>query len=267
MTLSRQNRARRAPAYLVRHALALGLFSLAVPASAQELPPAPIAEKAPAPAQTAPPKQWLRDGGKPARKAAEPVAPAPSSGSNIRIASLFALVAVLAGVALFLKRRRRGALRAVSSELAVITAARVGTKADVVIVDVSGRRLLLGVTEAQVTRLAWLDGEPDEEAGELERPAVPGPGAALAVRRAAVSAPARHAAQPARSFRETLLGALGRPTVQEDAAVSIAAATEDVVTRTARAPRAPVAAPAGAPAMVDVEGQARGLVLRLQKRV
>lgn len=228
--------------------------------------PAPVV--APVAPKATPAKSWLRDSGKQTEtKSAEAPPAAPGSGSSLRIASLFALVAVLAGGAIFLKRRRKGALRAVSSELSVITAARVGSKADVVVVDISGRRLLLGVTEAQVTRLCWLDGDPDSEEPVEFR------ASAASLTSAVGRAPAQtghkpagvaRAGAPARSFRETLLGALGQKPAAEDAAVAIAAATEDVVTRT---PRAPVAAPAGAPEMVDVEGQARGLVLRLQKRV
>jgi hypothetical protein len=66
-----------------------------------------------------------------------------------------------------------------------------------------------------------------------------------------------------------LLGALGQTQNQKpavatsnDAAVAIAESMQDVVMRSPR-----VAVPAEAPSsMVDVEGQAKGLVLRLQKR-
>jgi flagellar biogenesis protein FliO len=152
----------------------------------------------------------------------------------------------------------------------VVTAAKVGTKADVVVVSIGGRRLLLGVTEAQVSRLAWLDGEPDPEEFEGLEPYVPMKPAVAAAPRSPVAAPSatrvasrERSAPGTRGFRDALRTALGRSSSVEDPAVAIAAATEDVVLRS---PPARVAAPAGAPEMVDVEGQARGLVLRLQKR-
>jgi hypothetical protein len=69
-----------------------------------------------------------------------------------------------------------------------------------------------------------------------------------------------------------LRGALAQPapkTVnkhQPSAALAIAEETENVVFTRSSASSARVAAPAGAPEMVDIEGQARGLVLRLSKR-
>jgi flagellar biogenesis protein FliO len=246
MTLGRQLAA------LLVLALALG-----VAGSANAAPPAEPA-----------PKSWLR-AEKPA--AAKPAASAPAGPSNLRMALLSGLVALLAGTAYIVKRRRRVTVRSVSGGLEVVTAARVGAKADVVVVRVAGRRLLLGVTEASVTHLGWLEGPPAAEDEAAER-ALALPGVSAAHTRAAplepLEAPAQTALVPApaatpRRFRDALLGAIGRaPAPTEDAAVLIAAATEDVV----RTSRSRVAAPAGAPEMVDVEGQARGLVLRLQKR-
>jgi flagellar protein FliO/FliZ len=218
-------------------------------------------------------KTWLR-AEKPKPSAA---ASAPAGPSNVRMALLSGLVALLAGAAYIVKRRRRVTVLRVASGLEVLTAARVGAKADVVVVRVAGRRLLLGVTESQVTRLAWLEGPEDAEDAAAERElALPGVSAAhtraaalepLEVPSQAALVPSQAALVPApapapRRFRDALLGALGRAPASEDAAVLIAAATEDVV----RTSKTRVAAPAGAPEMVDVEGQARGLVLRLQKR-
>jgi flagellar protein FliO/FliZ len=211
-------------------------------------------------------KTWLRT------EKPKPSAPAsaPAGPSNMRMALLSGLVALLAGAAYVVKRRRRVTVRSVASGLEVLTAARVGAKADVVVVRVAGRRMLLGVTESQVTRLSWLEGPQDAEDEAAERElALPGVSAAhtRAVALEPLEAPAQVALVPApapapRRFRDALLGAIGRAPVSEDAAVMIAAATEDVV----RTSKTRVAAPAGAPEMVNVEGQARGLVLRLQKR-
>lgn len=243
---------------------------------------APQAPQQAAPHQAAPqqPKAaptkaaWLRN----EKTAAEKPASAPAGPSNARMALLSALVALLAGAAYMMKRRRKIVVRGASSELSVVTAAKVGPKADVVIVNVGGRRLLLGVTEAQVSRLCWLEGDPDsEDASDFvpgglgdAAPTTDAPSRGPAVSRAAM-VPHRTAPvpAPARGFKDALLGALGRAPAREDPAVAIAAATEDVVVRsssTASAAAARVAAPAGAPEMVDIEGQAKGLLLRLQKR-
>lgn len=239
--------------------LGLCLLGSAPALAAEEKPPAGASSS------KAPARPWLRGENKPA-----PVASAPNSPSAGRMALICGLVALLAGAAFFMKRRRRVNIARSSSELSVMTAARVGNKADVVVVSIGGRRLLLGVTESQVSRLCWLDGEPDPEEFAALEPRVPMNVPAPADRRAAAAAafshkPVQraHAAPGARGFRDVLRSALGRSAPLEDPALAIAAATEDVITRSASSR---IATPAGAPEMVDVEGQARGLVLRLQKR-
>ncbi|HET9957420.1 MAG TPA: flagellar biosynthetic protein FliO, partial [Polyangiaceae bacterium] len=208
---------------------------------------------------------------------------------------------VLFGLSMYaLYRHQRGRMgRGTAAQRSALTlegAVRVGPRAQVVVVNVAGRKLLLGVTESEVSRLAWLDDgmEPEAES-EPERAEAPAPRAFTAVeprhqpafetRRlaapataptpdqtaprstAAASAAANGAGKNAapKRFRDALLGALGHKTTDapEPAAVAIAEATQDVVSRSRTAP---IAAPPGAPEMVDVEGQARGLVMRLQKR-
>jgi hypothetical protein len=138
-----------------------------------------------------------------------------------------------------------------------------------------------------VSRLGWLDGdlegvvegevEPELAAlstrGVLSDSELFAPGVLPAEPRANVAAAAQ--AEPPRRFREILFNALGqetrpatRPTAAKtrtvmSAAEEIAEGTRDVVSR---ASGSRVASPAGAPEMVDIEGQARGLILRLQKR-
>ena len=260
-------------------------------AVAPEVPAVPaIAAKpvvtAPAPPSKAAAKPWLRS------KAPQAVASAPTT-SPWRLGALGAVVAGLGAAALFQRRRRTSLARAVRSDLTVMSAVRVGNKAQVVVVNVGGRKLLLGVTEAEVSRLAWLEGEIEASGIDTEEDALASaaqgalgdselfaPGVLPAVtRQQAVATPKE---QP-RRFRDLLFNALGheapvaraaspaRPT--PSAADEIAEGTRDVVTRGAaprdaltRASAARVASPAGAPEMVDIEGQARGLVLRLQKR-
>jgi flagellar biogenesis protein FliO len=257
------------------------------PAAAPE--PEPVAAKAPVPPPppakaSAAARPWLRT------KAPQTAASAAPVTSPWRLVALGAVVLGLGGAALFQRRRRTSIARAVRSDLTVLSAVRVGNKAQVVVVNVGGRKLLLGVTEAEVSRLGWLDGEPDAVDTEAEvdqafaglaaRGALSdnelfAPGVIPAEPRMNVAAAPQ--AEPPRRFREVLFNALGqetRPATRPAAAKTktattfsaadeIAEGTRDVVTR-GTASR--VASPAGAPEMVDIEGQARGLILRLQKR-
>lgn len=228
----------------------------------------------PAPAKAEQKRPWLRS-------AAAPTKPAPaSSGLSLRLGAVGLIVAGLGGAALLQRRRKKLVARSTGSDLQVVSAARVGNKAEVVVLSVGGRKLLLGVTEAEVTRLAWLDHELDgAEADASEPMAMPSatralPSTALATRTAAPTPTQTQTLtttaipEPTRRFRDVLLGALTQakqkaaPPPATDVALSIVEGTADVVTRQG----ARVAAPAGAPEMVDIEGQARGLVLRLQKR-
>ncbi|HET9934271.1 MAG TPA: flagellar biosynthetic protein FliO [Polyangiaceae bacterium] len=228
---------------------------------------APVEAPAPAPKAAAPassaPRSYLRQ--QAATK--KPVASAESP-SALRVALMGGLVAGLGVWALLKKRKKQTDLRATRSDLEVLSSARVGSKAQVVVINVGGRKVLLGVTESEVNRLAWLDGELDGDGATTEpfddaEPFVPAPERKLAPS----PTPNKVARVEPRRFRDALLGALGQPQKAPaangaDAALAIAESTQDVVTRSPR-----VAVPAEAPeSMVDVEGQAKGLVLRLQKR-
>jgi flagellar biogenesis protein FliO len=242
--------------------------------------PEPVAKPEPAKAAAAQ-RPWLRS------KAPQPAASAAPVTSPWRLIALGAVVLGLGGAALFQRRRRTSLARAVRSDLTVLSAVRVGNKAQVVVVNVGGRKLLLGVTEAEVSRLGWLDGELEgvvegeveqelgalSARGELSDTELFAPGVIPAEPRANMAAVPR--AEPPRRFRELLFNALGqetgpvtRPTAVKtrtplSAAEEIAEGTRDFVSR---AQGSRVASPAGAPEMVDIEGQARGLILRLQKR-
>lgn len=226
--------------------------------------PAPVTKAAAAPASSAP-RPYLR----PQAGTKKPVA-AAEGPSALRVALMCGLVAGLGVWALLKKRKKQTELRSTRSDLEVLSSARVGNKAQVVVINVGGRKVLLGVTESEVNRLAWLDGELEGDGASTEEFEEREPFAALAERKPAAALTTnkfvKNDAEP-RRFRDALLGALGQPQKKAtsdsaDAAVAIAASMQDVVTR---APR--VALPAEAPeSMVDVEGQAKGLVLRLQKR-
>ena len=126
-------------------------------------------------------------------------------------------------------------------------------------ISVAGRMMLLGVTDSSVKRLAFID---DVEADEVERdrdreparrPSHQGSArtAAHAVRAAAPPEPAQ-----SRGFADLLRTAFAKrePAHEQDAASILAAETQDVV--------------GGKPVvsnvrMLDVEGQAQGLIRRL----
>ncbi len=247
-------------------------------------PPASVASAAGGPtASSGAARPWLKAA--PAKKA---VAPAPTE-HPLRLALMVGLVAGLGVFAVLRRKRQQGVAKATRADLELVSAARVGNKAQVVVVSVGGRKLLLGVTETEISRLAWLDAdvtaeEPEQSdafefGAEAQAPApvtvasvlddgprnAPAPAPAAAARARPAPAPARSkvANAPPKRFRDALLGALGQRATSEpvDAAVTIAESTRDVVTRAGP----PVATPA-AVSMVDVEGQARGLVMRLQKR-
>jgi flagellar biogenesis protein FliO len=170
---------------------------------------------------------------------------------------LVLVLGTLAVAALYLKKRNRGEVKrlAAPKRLSVLSSTRIGPKAHAVVISVNGRQMLLGVTDASVERLAFVD-ELDEERDEREhdsepRLAVPGRLVAQAVRAAAPHDPAQ-----SRSFGEILKTAFRKhPAAPEaDAALLLAAETQDVV--------------GGRPVvsnvrMLDVEGQAQGLIRRL----
>jgi flagellar biogenesis protein FliO len=262
---------------------------VAPPEPAPAAPPVVKAQPAPSPERPKTSQQpWLRSD-----KAQKPVASAAPVTSSWRLVALGAVVLGLGAAALLQRRRRTSLARAVGSDLTVLSTVRVGNKAQVVVVNVGGRKLLLGVTEAEVSRLGWLEGDleaagADSEAdadlgalsarGALSDSELFAPGVIPAEPRA--SAAGAPEGEPPRRFRELLFNALGqesraaRPAATKtkfaafSAADEIAEGTRDYVTRGSAARPAParVASPAGAPEMVDIEGQARGLVLRLQKR-
>jgi flagellar biogenesis protein FliO len=232
-------------------------------ADAAAAAPAPVpAPAAPAPvASVAKPPTWLAK--RPAPKAAATGSSAlPSTG---RMLGLLLVMGSLGGAALYLKRRGRPDAKRVAlpQKLAVLSSTRIGPKAHAVIISVAGRQMLLGVTDASVKRLAFID-EIEEE--EREREPLLG---REPVRRAASQAHTRGAAiavhtvspTPAKSgsFADMLKTAFGKrtPEPETDAASILAAETQDSVGGK------PVTGNASNVRMLDVEGQAQGLIRRL----
>jgi flagellar protein FliO/FliZ len=81
---------------------------------------------------------------------------------NTSIAVLIVL-ALVAALAWLLRSGRLGPLRARGSAIAVETAISLGERRSLVIVSVEGRRLLLGVTSAQVSLVTELQARAPEE--------------------------------------------------------------------------------------------------------
>jgi flagellar biogenesis protein FliO len=208
-------------------------------------------------------------------KAARPVAAGPSLGLG-RSVGVLLLVGVLGGSALYLRSKKHKTPKARLAQLRVLGSTKLGGRASLVLAEVAGRKILLGVTDGSVNKLGWL--EPDAEEDELfaVRPRLVSPGVEPAQRVArAYAEPARAYAEPApsapapkRSFRDLLasaVGNIGRP--DDSAAETLAAETQDTFTRSAsrggEARRAEPERKAQRPHMVDVEGQAKGLLARL----
>jgi len=111
------------------------------------------ADKKPAPA-------WLR----PNPKASAPTLGTKPGPSPLRVGAMLALVATLGGVAYYARRRKQTTPAAASKkeQPRVLGSTRIGPKATAVVVEIAGKRILLGVTEHSVNNLAWLDDEQNQ---------------------------------------------------------------------------------------------------------
>jgi flagellar biogenesis protein FliO len=202
--------------------------------------------------KTAP--NWLAARPAPKAAAATGSSALPSSG---RLLGGLLLLGVLGGAAFYLKRRGRGAEspKLAQPRLSVLASARIGHKAHAVVISVSGRQMLLGVTEGSVKRLAFIDElvEEDTERAPLRS----APDSASRARAITVRTAPTQAQKPG-SFGDLLKTAFAKraPARDADAASIIAAETSDT------AFGKPVASAPGV-RMLDVEGQAQGLLRRL----
>ncbi|MEI9936952.1 MAG: flagellar biosynthetic protein FliO [Pseudomonadota bacterium] len=205
------------------------------------------------------------------RNAAKPikaVAAGPTVGLG-RSLGVLLLVSVLGGTALYLRSKKNHAPKARLAQLRVVGSTKLGGRAQLVLAEVNGRQILLGVTDGSVRKLGWLEAEQAEE-DELvpsARPRLVAAGVDLGARLPRV------AAEPApakRSFRDLLASAVGnighRPN-EDSAALTLAAETQDTFTRSTPRASEPRRAEAprknGNPQMIDLEGQAKGLLARL----
>jgi flagellar biogenesis protein FliO len=252
----------------------LAVLAIATPTLAEPLAPmgpptatdaaALVAAEAPAPAPVAAPvaaapgkpPSWLAPRA-PAKKVATGRSAIPSFG---RMLGLLLVLGTLGGATLYFKRRGGKNLtkRVVpTSRLSVVSSTRIGPKAHAVVISVNGRQMLLGVTDASVKRLAFIEEVEEDERDREREPVRRSPaatrGAAIAVR-TVTPEPAK-----AGSFSDLLKTAFGKrePVREDDAASILAAETQDTVGGKA------VAANPGNVRMLDVEGQAQGLIRRL----
>jgi|GEM_PF-1310356 len=212
--------------------------------------PAPVAGPSKAPS-------WLA-----ARPTPKPVASGRSAIPSLgRMVGLLVVLGTLGAATLYLKRRGRGieVKRAPSPKrLSVVSSTRIGPKAHAVVISVAGRQMLLGVTDSSVKRLAFIDEIEEEEREQVREPARRVATSALRGAAIAVRTVTPEPVKP--GFSELLKSAFGKrpgPSAPEtDAASILAAETHDTVGGKPVAPTPNVR-------MLDVEGQAQGLIRRL----
>ena len=211
---------------------------------------------------------WLAP--KSAAKPPKVVAAGPSVGLGRSVAVLL-FVSVLGGSALYLRSKKHKTPKARLAQLRVVGSTKLGGRAQLVLAEVNGRQILLGVTDGSVRKLGWLDAEQaeEEEFVPAARPRLVAAGVALGARspRMAVEpepVPAK------RSFRDLLasaVGNLGNRPDDDSAALTLAAETQDTFTRstprTAEKRSPDPMRKNGNPQMIDLEGQAKGLLARL----
>jgi hypothetical protein len=216
-------------------------------------------------------------------KLQKPVAGGPSVGLG-RSLGVLLVTAVLGGTALYLRSKKNRVPKQKLAQLRVVGSTKLAGRAQLVLAEVDGRKILLGVTDSSVRKLGWLEADPvtaDQEEFSLgPRPRLVAAGVDLAARAPRVSErepelesePELSSPPPKRSFRDLLASAVGnighRPD-DDSIALTLAAETKDTFTRSTprAAERRPVeAVPArrvGNPQMIDLEGQAKGLLARL----
>ncbi|MBX3196770.1 MAG: flagellar biosynthetic protein FliO [Labilithrix sp.] len=191
---------------------------------------APTAEAPPSAAPEAPAATPL------ATRPSKPLTLASPSEGTPFVYKLFAGVGVAAAAGLWLKKKRKGQAALPASRIDVLGRTSVGVRSELLVVEVEGTRLLVGMTPSAIQTLAVLDA--------VDAPAVeePAPLEIAARERTPIveERPLLEMAERARS----LLGGIGA---------------------TAK-PAAPKRAPAAkTPKLPRVAGQAKGLLLALEQ--
>jgi flagellar biogenesis protein FliO len=153
------------------------------------------------------------------------------------------------------------------THIRVLSGTQIGPKARAVVADVGGRLILLGVTEHSVRRLAWLESATEDTAEpEKSRSGVRSEGDTLATRATTNAARDNRETTVRRQspsrFSEVLRDAVGMKSKRDqEPALVLANSTRDHVAINRAAEQALQEAQ-----YVDVEGQAAGLVARLNRK-
>ena len=202
-------------------------------------------------------KDWLRSDGH--RQTNSNVGSSRSSVGRVLVA--LALVGVGGYFAWRRTRRARQNPPLVKTHIRVVGGTLVGPKARAVVADVGGRLILLGVTEQSVRKLAWLDASEDidasDESDDSERLARP-----ANEHQPQRKAEPRHNASVQRSkFSDVLKDAVGiKSRAVSNSALVLAENTRDHIDLSRARGKLRNEAP-----LIDIEGQAAGLVSRLSK--
>ena len=212
----------------------------------------------------------------------------------------WAAVVLLIGLGGFAWWKRRSGSRRVPttnvSTMRISAVTRLSSRAQVVALEVQGRTLLIGATDTSITRLGWLDELPevdlDEEEDERGFRTEKSPARTTLARTSSVKSPVHAervsslskapiikvetAARKPSRFRELLADAIGiqpkgnstKHTIASAPVDELVAAAEDRyvghdtgLTHTQRMRREST----NTTALIDIEGQAKGLVARLNR--
>ncbi len=98
-------------------------------------------------------------------KLSKPVAGGPSVGLG-RSLGVLLLTSVLGGTALYLRSKKNKVPKQRLAQLRVVASTKLGGRAQLVLAEVDGRKILLGVTDSSVRKLGWL--EADAQTAEEE---------------------------------------------------------------------------------------------------
>ena len=209
-------------------------------------------------------KSWLRPEA-PGRSAAS-----GGSSAGAALVKSLALMTALGSAGYFLWRRSHKVTDAVPVKyphIRVLSGTPIGPKARAVVAEFGGRLILLGVTEHSVRRLAWLDSAievaPDHAKDALVPPADASPAPGGQTKTGPATARSKTTIHHHTSkFSDVLRDAVGiKPKQMEDPALVLAESTHDRLTLQTSSVET-----LGESAYMNVEGQAAGLIARLNRR-
>jgi flagellar biogenesis protein FliO len=209
------------------------------------------------------PKQWLRNDSHPQLSASS-----LSNRSAVGKVAAVSLLLALGGYAVWRKTKRvHAGVSPTKTHIRVVGGTLVGPKARAVVAEVGGRFILLGVTENSVRKLAWLDSVDDDDVEtEREQEASDSPVTANnptthRLRSTPRIETMRRSHLHRSKFAEVLRDAVGiKSRSASNSALVLAQHTRDRVNLTVAK-----AQPLDELSLIDIEGQAAGLVSRLDR--